>query len=126
MIALVLVLAAVSPLTGSWEGTSLCQVRPSPCHDEHVVYRIAALGDGYRIAAYKLVAGKRDYMGDLDLAWAGRRLVGSTRDRSGQASRWTFTVAGDHLSGRLVTPDGRLYRKIEVDRRRAPGPRPGS
>ena len=32
--------AASNPV-GVWRGTSLCLVRPSPCNDEIVVYRIA-------------------------------------------------------------------------------------
>jgi len=42
MIALAFFLAAAAadPISGTWEGTSLCQVKPSPCHDEHVIYRV--------------------------------------------------------------------------------------
>ena len=58
---LLLVAAASDPIAGVWTGTSLCQIKPSPCHDEQVVYRIANTGPRrYRIEAYKIVAGKED------------------------------------------------------------------
>jgi hypothetical protein len=28
-------------LIGTWKGTSICQVKNSPCHDENVVYHIS-------------------------------------------------------------------------------------
>jgi hypothetical protein len=32
-------------LIGTWKGTSICQVKNSPCHDEVVVYRISKNND---------------------------------------------------------------------------------
>jgi hypothetical protein len=43
-VAMLLAAAAADPVAGTWEGTSLCQIKPSPCHDEHVVYRFAKTG----------------------------------------------------------------------------------
>jgi hypothetical protein len=123
MIAAALLVAAVSPdpIVGTWEGTSLCQVKPSPCHDEHVVYRVNALEKGlYRVAAYKVVGGQEQFMGPIDLKLdsSARTLAGSNRDRSGVDHPWIFTISGNHMSGRALTaPNGQVFRLIEVTKR---------
>jgi hypothetical protein len=123
VIASVLLLFAASadPIAGIWEGTSLCQVKPSPCHDEHVVYRVKITGSGlYRIDAYKLVAGQEQYMGPLDVRWdaSNHELSGFNRDRTGVDHPWLFTVRGDHISGKALTAaGGRVYRLIELTKR---------
>src|SRR4029078_10598302 len=45
---------------GVWRGTSLCRVRPSPCKDENVVYRITRVNasDTLSIDARKIVNGQ--------------------------------------------------------------------
>jgi hypothetical protein len=121
MISLALLLAPGSPdpIPGTWEGTSLCQVKPSPCHDEHVVYRVRGTGRGrYRIAGYKVVSGQEQFMGNVDIAVDPKTgaLLGTTLDRSGRSSSWTFVRRGNHLSGRLIS-DGALFRLIEVTKR---------
>jgi hypothetical protein len=121
MIALFALLAAAAdPVAGTWVGTSLCQIRPSPCHDEQVVYKIKATGQQrYRIEAYKIIAGQEQYMGPLDLRFdaAAHRLNGSNRDRAGIDHPWIFTLRGNHMSGRALTGDGKIFRLIEIDRR---------
>jgi hypothetical protein len=123
MIAAALLLAAASPdpIVGTWEGTSLCQVKPSPCHDEHVVYRISKTSArGYTIAAYKVVDGQELYMGLLDITLdsSGHLLSGSNRDRSGVDHPWLFTIHGSHMSGKaLSSPNGQVFRIIEVTKR---------
>ena len=118
---LLLVAAASDPIAGVWTGTSLCQIKPSPCHDEQVVYRIANTGPRrYRIEAYKIVAGKEDYMGPLDMALdaSGIHLTGSNRDRGGVEHPWLFTVRGNHMSGEARTrPGGAVFRLIELSKR---------
>jgi hypothetical protein len=62
-----LLLAAATPTAspvGDWRGTSLCQVRPSPCNDEIFVYHISALPgrNAYRMVMNKLIAGKEESM----------------------------------------------------------------
>ena len=119
--ALLLSLAASDPVAGTWEGSSLCQVKPSPCHDEHVIYRIRLTAPRrYTIDAYKLVAGQEQYMGSLDLKLdaSGHELAGSNRDRSGVDHPWLFTVRGNHMSGKALTaPGGQVYRLIEATKR---------
>jgi hypothetical protein len=42
------VAVGAATVVGSWEGESKCTVTNSPCHDEHVVYRIGAEKQFYR------------------------------------------------------------------------------
>ena len=121
-----LILAAAPPVAGPagrWHGTSLCQVKPSPCHDEEVVYHISAKGGGrYSIDAYKIVGGTERPMGVLDAVFtpASGLLTATNIDRRGRSDSWTFHLHGTHLSGRLVTGDGKLFRLVEVSREPLP------
>ena len=123
MIAAAVLLAATGPdpVAGTWEGTSLCQIKPSPCHDEHVIYRFAKTGARqYRLEAYKVVNGQELDMGPIDFSLdaSGQRLSGSNRDRAGVIHPWLFTVRGTHMSGKALTaPGGQVFRLIEIDRR---------
>jgi len=117
--ALLLATASPDPIVGIWEGASLCQVKPSPCHDERVVYHVTALAKGrYQIAGYKVVSGKEQFMGNVEVGLDPKSgsLSGKTIDRSGRSSSWTFVRDGNHLSGRLIS-DGALFRLIEVTKR---------
>jgi hypothetical protein len=119
--AILLAAAAADPVAGTWEGTSLCQIRPSPCHDEHVVYRFRKTAPRqYTLGAYKVVGGQEQYMGPIDFTFdaSGRLLSGSNRDRAGIIHPWLFTVRGTHISGKALTaPGGAVFRLIEVDKR---------
>ena len=123
MIAAALFLAAASPdpIAGTWEGTSLCQIKPSPCHDEHVVYRIKETGGRrYRIDAYKVVAGEEQFMGPIDMVLDSSRhaLTGSNRDRAGVEHPWLFMIEGDRITGKALTaPAGQVFRLIDVKKR---------
>jgi hypothetical protein len=113
--AILLAAAAADPISGTWEGTSLCQVRPSPCHDEHVVYRVTRTVPGrYKLDAYKIVGGKELFMGAMDLRFdpVGHALAGTIA-----GNRVRLTLKANHLSGRLTLGDGTLFRLIEVDKR---------
>src|SRR5690348_1068842 len=121
MIALALLLTATSadPIVGTWEGSSLCQVKPSPCHDEHVLYRfISTRQRHYRIDAYKLVVGKQLFMGAIDVGLdaAGSELDGLVMSGGQSRGRLQLSVKNAHLSGRMTLTDGTLYRLIEVDK----------
>jgi hypothetical protein len=104
------------PLVGRWHGSSLCQVKPSPCHDEEVVYRIARRGGGYSIQAAKIVAGVEEDMGTLAATFAPATgtLAAVAAYQSGGAARWEFQLRGDRLSGRLVINGNTLFRRVEV------------
>lgn len=123
MIAVAILLAAASPdpVAGTWEGTSLCQIKPSPCHDEHVIYRFTKTGARqYRLDAYKVVDGQEQFMGPIDFSLdaSGHLLAGSNKDRAGTVHPWLFTVRGTHISGKALTgPNGQVFRMIEIDKR---------
>ena len=60
---------------GTWEGESKCTVANSPCHDEHVIYRLAADKrdpNQVRLDAYKVVDGQQQFMGTLDCSGDSR------------------------------------------------------
>jgi hypothetical protein len=117
--AILLAVAAADPIAGTWEGTSLCQVKPSPCHDEQVVYRVTKTAPlRYKLDAYKVVGGKELFMGAIDLTFdpAGNALEGAIVGNRG-ASRVRLTPKTNHLSGRLTLGDGTLFRLIEVTKR---------
>jgi hypothetical protein len=106
---------------GTWRGTSLCQIKPSPCNDEQVVYRIKALvrPGAYELVMNKMVNGVEQPMsGTLDATFDARTsiLTATSYDRQHRPSIWRFVLSGDHLSGKLTTTDGKVYRLIEVTR----------
>ena len=107
---------APKDLTGNWEGESICTVANSPCHNEHVIYRISKDKDGpgkYTIGADKIVNGQQEFMGDIHCTYdqpkANLRCV--------KPGVWEFTIAGDTMTGTLKLDDGTLYRKVSVKKK---------
>jgi hypothetical protein len=100
---------------GVWRGTSLCRVRPSPCKDENVVYRItrANSSDTLSIDARKIVNGQEEEMGVLAcrFAAAGARLTCTMPN-----GVWHFEIRGDSLVGELRLPDNRKFRDVSTAR----------
>ena len=99
---------------GTWRGTSVCLVHPSPCNDEIVVYRITATkADSLAIDARKIVRGVEEEMGVL-----GCRVAAQTGDITCEQPRgvWRFTVRGDSLTGEARLRDGTRYREVRVVR----------
>ena len=103
-------------LEGEWRGRSLCVTTKRPaCTDETVVYRLkrhAAGTEAFDIAAYKIVEGKEEFMGDLSCNFEATRqqLVCPM----GQGA-WQFRWDGRQLVGLLFDPDG-PFRVIRVDK----------
>ena len=108
--------AAPSPV-GVWRGTSLCRVRPSPCKDEIVVYRITRVNanDSLSIDARKIVNGQEEEMGVLGCRAAAS---GSQVTCTMSNGVWRFTIRGDSLVGELRLPDNRKYRDVSTTRLR--------
>ena len=105
--------APASPL-GTWRGTSRCLVRPSPCNDEVVVYRITATtGDSLAIDARKIVRGAEEEMGVLACSVDAR-----SGDMICEQPRgvWRFSVRGDSLTGGATLRDGTRYRVVRTAR----------
>jgi len=98
-------------LAGTWKGSSICQLKNSPCHDETVVYHISKNknADSFYIKANKIVNGKEEEMGILPFVYNRK-----TNQLSSTAyGTWTFNVEADKLEGTLFVR-GDLYRKIMV------------
>ena len=105
-------------IEGTWKGTSLCQVKPSACHDENVVYHIskAANGKSYSIQANKIVNGVEEDMGTLEASYDATQHILTTtiKDNQGRTSVWVFKIDGKQMHGTLTMDGKTLYRLIEV------------
>lgn len=105
-------------LEGTWKGTSLCQVKTSPCHDENAVYHITKglETNTYHIQMNKMVNGIEEEMGPLDCVFDAQKktLRGITKDRQAREGVWLFRVDGTTLHGSLTIDGNTLYRLIEV------------
>jgi hypothetical protein len=98
-------------LKGTWKGSSICQIKESPCHDETVVYHISKNGgaDSFLIKANKIVNGVEEEMGILPFVYNK-----TTHQLSSTAyGSWTFNIEPGKLEGTLLVR-GQLYRKIQV------------
>ena len=105
---------AATPI-GVWRGSSICLVRPSPCNDESVVYRVARAkaSDSVTVDALKIVAGREEDMGVLACGVAAR---GTELACPFARGVWRFTIRGDSLVGELRLPDGTKFRDVRAAR----------
>ena len=114
--------ADANALLGAWHGSSLCtdlKVAPG-CHDEQVVYDVSIVAgavDKVHISADKLVAGKRELMGQFDLVQDGADGGAWVYDFSTRAGlmRWRFLVHGARLDGELLAMPARTrIRQVQA------------
>lgn len=107
---------AANPV-GVWRGISSCQVRPSPCRDESVVYRItrAKASDSLSVDARKIVNGQEEDMGVLVCRLAAR---GASFTCMLPTAVWRFTIRRDSLVGELRLSDSTKYRDVRAARSR--------
>src|SRR5215471_1202390 len=93
-------------IEGIWKGTSLCQVKPSACHDENVVYHISKKSATvYTIQASKIVNGAEDDMGTFDSVVYDKTkqtLRFTMKDQQGRNSVWLFRLDGMKMHGTLT------------------------
>ncbi len=105
-------------ITGTWKGTSLCQVRSSPCNDEKAVYHInrSKPSNTYTITMNKMVNGTEVSMGDLEFIYDGtnKTLTCARNDRL--KSVWKFLVGGRSIKGSLTINGNTLYRVISLNK----------
>jgi len=96
-------------LIGTWNGTSICQIKNSPCHDETVVYHISKNKgvDTFYVNASKIVNGVEEEMGILPFVYN----IKTKQLTSTAYGIWTFNLEGAKLEGTLLN-NGDLYRKI--------------
>jgi len=99
---------------GVWKGTSLCQVKNSPCHDEVVVYHISkdSTGKSHEVIANKIVDRKEEYMGTIPFTYDEKQKVFVSVD-SVRNARWEFKITGSAMKGTLMYK-GDLFRIIEL------------
>ena len=105
---------AHAAVLGTWRGTSVCLVRPSPCNDEIVVYRIAPTkaADSVTLDARKIVRGAEEEMGVLACRLAPVNQLTCTIPRG----VWHFTVRNDSLTGEARLLDDTRYREVRAVR----------
>ncbi len=107
-------------ITGTWKGTSICQVKNSPCHDETAVYHISPIpgSDSFRVRLNKIVNGVEEEMGELNCSFnsSTTTLLGYTRDRQQRLGEWKFVIKGRELNGTLILGNSLLYRVIHLSK----------
>ena len=98
-------------LIGTWNGTSICQIKNSPCHDETVVYHISKNKgtDSFYINASKIVNGMEQEMGILPFVYNKQ----ANQLTSTAYGIWAFKIEEAKLEGTLMV-NGDLFRKIVV------------
>ena len=102
-------------IIGTWKGTSICQVKNSPCHDETAVYHaIKSEGNTYRFQMNKMVNNKEEKMGETVFTYDtnNKTLDGVTTSPKGKGL-WHFVVKGNTMHGTL-TVENVLYRVIHL------------
>lgn len=103
-------------IAGTWEGSSICTVPNSPCHDEHVIYHFTQDpkdSTKFTVAADKVVNGQEEYMGTLNCVFTASKSE-LFCDNPGD---WRFTVTGKSMKGTLVINKQTLYRKVSVEKK---------
>lgn len=105
----------VSRLVGNWTGDSICLIRPSACHDEKALYKIAKSPDGstnlVRITACKIVDGREIIMGSSDWNYDPQK---GTLQWDGPHGVWKLVVEGNSMHGTLTLPDKTIFRRLTL------------
>lgn len=103
-------------VVGTWKGTSICQVKDSPCHDEIAIYHaVKAEGNTYRFQMNKMVNGKEVEMGETMFIYDknSKTLDGVTTSTK-RKGLWHFVVKDDTMLGTLTVDNNVLYRVIDL------------
>jgi hypothetical protein len=107
-------------LIGVWRGTSICtdRVAAPACNDETVVYEFSAGAKPGTVhwAADKVVDGKRQPMGEFDLAYDTAEACWKAEFNSPRVKIvWRLSVDGTHLTGTgRQLPGNETVRKIDA------------
>ena len=119
---------SASSIAGTWEGESLCTVRDSPCHDEHVVYEIsrdpapqsAAANPqplDWKMDAFKIVIGEKQSIGSLRCSFDENKKNLSCLTKTRTEVDWEYFFDGDNLRGTLqIGPGKTLFRRVSAKR----------
>jgi len=103
--------------TGDWRGVSICQVKPSACHDEDSLYHFkqhATEAGAYELQADKMVDGKPVTMGSGLCSYDAAGQLVCPIPASG--ATLTFEVHGDEMQGTMKMQDGTIWRKLSLKR----------
>jgi hypothetical protein len=104
-----------SVLVGDWRGDSICQVRPSACHDEDSLYHFTKV-DGktgaYSLKADKIVNGQPETMGTLDCTYDTKAQALECSIPARAVLR--FTWEGKEMHGTMTLTDKTLWRKLTL------------
>jgi len=102
-----------SKIIGTWKGTSICQVKNSPCHDEIAIYHVSQLNrDSFEFQMNKMVGGKEEEMGKTGFAFDKEKQTLISSDTVRDAI-WTFVFKGNKIEGTLYYKR-QLYRVINL------------
>ena len=100
-------------LIGVWKGTSLCQIKSSPCHDEQAVYHISK-GDHpneFKMLMNKVVRGVEEEMGTLVYTFNSNKKELTCSPKPNTI--WKFKLTNRKLEGTLYY-NNELYRIISM------------
>ena len=111
-------------LAGVWNGTSVCLLRNTACHDEGVVYHISRLAPdsagttSLRVTMNKIVNGVEEDMADLApcVFTHATKSLHCPMPPAARAGDWKFTLDGSRLDGGLWIRGGTKFRDIHVTR----------
>src|SRR5438105_4643970 len=105
-------------IVGKWKGTSVCQVKDSPCNSETVVYYFTSTEkpNVFKSNASKIVNNAEVEIGELEFLYddSAKTLTCQRDDRF--HSLWEFKVNGQSMHGTLMTNGKTLYRVIDVSK----------
>lgn len=108
--------AKADPITGTWRGSSLCQIKDSPCRDEIAVYHVSRLTPTtYQFQMNKMVNGKEEEMGPLVFTWNDTLKTLTAVNKSSRGDgHWSFQLKGNTMHGTLTVEKNTLYRIIDL------------
>lgn len=103
-------------ITGTWKGSSICQVKGSPCHDEIAIYHVSKTDKAlqFQFVMNKLVNGNEEDMGVLIYSFDTATNTLTYNDDKRQTA-WKFTLKGKTMDGQLFYK-GQLYRIIHLEK----------
>jgi len=91
-----------SLITGTWKGTSICQVKDSPCHDEISICHVSTTDKPgvYRLVMNKIVNGVEEDMGVSDFIFNSKEKSLTWVDKA-RNTVWTFYIHDKTMEGTL-------------------------
>jgi hypothetical protein len=99
-------------VAGDWRGDSICALATSGCHNEKVIWHIAAVPNKPGLATVRgdrIDSGKTVDMGTLEFHYDAdsQALI-----CEGSFGTWRFTVDGRKLEATLTRPDKIVFRRV--------------